>query len=88
MDKKFLHKVVDQIISETRIDYDQKRVYTTFFSPSFPSSFFIPFSSSLSSSTSLFRKHCRDVYGLNYDEIEYVWKVYRGIIKDKIRNNL
>ena len=31
-------------------------------------------------------KHCRDVYGLNDDEIEYVWKEYKQIIKDKIRN--
>ena len=31
MDKKFLHKVVDQIVSETEIDYDKKEIYLPFF---------------------------------------------------------
>ena len=41
MDKKFLDKVVDQIVSETRIDYntqegdDEGRIYTPFQKPFF-----------------------------------------------------
>ena len=31
MDKKFLDKVVDQIVSETEIDYDKKEIYLPFF---------------------------------------------------------
>jgi hypothetical protein len=80
MDNKFLHKVVDQIVRETRIDYDRKVIETPFSLTSYP---FLAPSFSLSS----FSFHCRDVYGLNYEEMEYVWVEYREIIKDKIKNN-
>ena len=63
MDKKFLDKVLDQIVSETSLDYDWEIMETPFFSD-----------------------HCRDVYGLNGEEIEYIWEEYREIIKDKIEN--
>ena len=26
-------------------------------------------------------RHCKDVYGLNHDEIKYVWREYKNIIK-------
>ena len=78
MDKRFLNKVVDQIVSETRIDYDRERVNVPFLLPFF----FLSSSSPLS-----FFEHCESVYGLNYDETEYVWKEYKEIIKDKIENN-
>jgi hypothetical protein len=86
MDYKFLDKVVDQIVSETRIDYntqegdDEERIYTPFSSnhPNFPFKY-----SSLVLFYS-FTKHCKEVYGLNEDEINYVWNKYKNIIKDKI----
>ena len=78
MDKRFLNKVLDQIISETRIDYDRKEIVT----PLHPIPFSFPFSY-LPSSLS-FSRHCKNVYGLNEQEIEYVWKEYKDIIKDKI----
>ena len=83
MDYKFLNKVIDQIVNETIIDYDEGRVCTPF-SPR--SSYHPPlFSSSLLFTLSI---HCREVYGLNEDEIEYVWNEYKKIIKDKINNGL
>ena len=78
MDYKFLDKVIDQIVSETTIDYDKGRIYTPF-----PSSFKFFISSYLLS----FIKHCEDVYGLNEQEIDYVWNEYKDIINDKIENN-
>ena len=82
MDYKFLHKVIDQIVSETILDYDRKVIETPFpvhsFS-SFPFLLYSPFS---------LLKHCKEVYGLNKQEIEYVWEEYREIIKDKINNGL
>ena len=100
MDKKFLHKVIDQILSETIIDYDMGEIQPPFtyrhyyFSSPFhlnpsPSPTLFSSSSPLFShfSSLLFFKHCREVYGLNDDEIEYVWKEYRKIIKDKLKNN-
>ena len=87
MDYKFLNKVVNQIVYETRIDYGMEEIQFPF--PSLP---FLSFSSCLrllsrSFPSSYFFDHCRDIYGLNDDEVKYVWKEYREIIKDKIKNN-
>ena len=81
MDKRFLHKVVDQLVSETKIIDD--RVYTPFY----------PSSLSLSPITSSFyffsfSSHCKNVYGLNVKEIEYVWGEYKNIINEKLNNGL
>ena len=84
MDKKFLDKVVDQIVRETTIDYDEERFLPPFSVPS-SSSFFL-FSLSFPSPYPSFIIHCREVYGLNEDEVSYVWKEYRDIIKDEINN--
>jgi hypothetical protein len=74
MDYKFLDKVVDQIVRETIIDYGEEIIVSPFhpFTLSHP-----PFSD-----------HCRDVYGLNNKETEYVWKEYKQAIKDKVNNGL
>ena len=83
MDKKFLNKVLDQIMSETTIDYRGKgKIFTPFLPHHYPTHFSFHFSSYRSN----FFNHCKDVYGLNEQEIDYVWKVYRGIIKDKVNN--
>jgi len=81
MDKKFLHRVLDQIVSETTIDYDERTIFLPFS--------FSPFSYSCYSLQLLllfspFSKHCKNIYGLNEDEINYVWNEYKKIIKDKI----
>lgn len=85
MNKKFLDKVVDQIVSETRIDYNElsPTLYTPFPYPpliisfsTFPPRFLF----------SSFTNHCRDVYGLNDGEIIYVWKKYVNSIINKIEN--
>ena len=93
MNNKFLDKVVDQIISETRVIDD--KVYTPFspfpsFCPLLPSLCFIsPFSSSVSALRVLssFISHCKDVYSLNEQEIDYVWWKYKEgittLINDK-----
>jgi hypothetical protein len=72
LDNKFLDKVCDQIISESRIDNDE--VYTPFFSPSY----YHPLLISPYSLYRFFYSHCRDVYSLkNGQEIEYVWDKYK-----------
>lgn len=93
MDKKFLNKVVDQIMSETIIDYNKENVYFPFGLFSFHKTrvFTIPFHTTVSLFSNYtyeplpsFSKHCKDVYGLNDDEVKYIWKEYKQIIKDKI----
>ncbi len=87
MDKRFLHKVVGQLIRETEIDRYKKKVYFPFdpylhFS-SFMFSSLLHFSSPTPSS---FYKHCRDIYGLNEEEIKYVWNEYKNSITFLIKN--
>jgi len=78
MNNKFLDKVCDQIISETRIIDD--KVYTLF-SP-FPFSY-SPSPLPSSPSTSFlyfffdFLSHCKEVYSLNKEETDYVWEKYK-----------
>ena len=85
MNNIFLDKVVDQIISETRV-IDNK-IYTPFFSGFFSfrsSSSFFP---SLSHLLCPFSFHCKEVYCLNKEETEYVWTKYKEglttLIEDK-----
>ena len=80
MDKRFLDKVIDQLVNETRIDYDEERFLPPF---SIPSSWFSPFLSHFSPHPS-FIIHCREVYGLNKEETGYVWDKYILLIKDKL----
>ena len=86
MDKKFLDKVVDMIVRETEMDYEKERAYTPFYY-SFSVLSYFTLSLVLSSPRSYFSNHCKNVYGLNKEETEYVWEEYRRIIKDKIENN-
>lgn len=92
MDYKFLDKVLDQIVSETEIDYDRRIMGYPFFVhpfllPSHHSSFFsLSFHSFVP--PFFFTKHCRSIYGLNDDEVEYLWDRYKKIIKGKIIKNL
>ena len=83
MDKKYLNKVIDQIVRETRIDYDEGRIYTPFQKPFY---FFLSYLPFLLFSFKTFYRHCEEVYGLNYDETEYVWEEYKENIRDKVNN--
>ena len=96
MDYKFLDKVVAQILSETTIDYEKERVYTPFSTPlsSYSHVLFLLTSHSPSHSSRQFLSvvvpfpyHCRGVYGLNDEEIFYVWDQFSQILKDKINSN-
>ena len=74
MNNKFLDKVIEQIISETRV-IDNK-LYTPYSSsPLYISLFPPPFQSP--SLLSSFISHCKEIYSLNDDEVNYVWKEYK-----------
>ena len=86
----YLDKVVEFLVRDTKIDFKGKEIFLPFF-PHSP--FLPPFSSSssltffFSSHSSIsFSKYCKVTYGLTDQEIEYVWKEYKSIIKDKIKN--
>jgi hypothetical protein len=77
MDKKFLHKVIDQLVYETEIDYGNDRIRypyggltTTFRGFTIDTYFMV--------------QHLKNIYGLHLNEIEYVISVYKQTIKDKL----
>ena len=78
MDKKFLDKVLEQIVRETIVGHEEEVVYTPFG----PHYYFIYFYSAPPNSQ-YFNTHCKDIYGLNKEETDYVWNGYRKIIKNQ-----
>ena len=85
MNYKFLDKVIDQIVRETRMDYGMGEIQFPFLFPFGSLLFFSRLSSPVP--PLIFTKHCEDVYGLNGDEVGYVWNEYKQIISDKLKNN-
>ena len=94
MDKKFLHKVIDQLVYETEIDHDNGSIYFPFIldivmSYSYDGTIYqkLMIFFTMGEFISPFINHCRDIYGLNGEEILYVSGKYKDILKDKIKNN-
>jgi len=95
MDKKFLNKVVVQIVSETIIDtgyggytLSDHRIYGPFVGQNYRWLPYLHLIDSTLGDFSGFGDHCKGVYGLNTDESEYVWDKWRNIIRGKINNGL
>ena len=75
LNNKFLNKVCDQIMSETRIIDD--KLHTPFHS-SFPVLLLsLSLYLSIPISHTTFISHCKEVYSLNEQEIDYVWEKYK-----------
>ena len=89
MDYRFLDKVVDQIVRETRVSYDMGVITFPYFHQDSPVTINLPSRYSIPPihTKPSFDRHCKNIYGLNDDEVKYVWNEYRNIIKDKIENN-
>jgi hypothetical protein len=69
--KTYLDKVVEFFVKGSKIDYDMGRIYT----PYEERHYYIgslPYGPSVS-----FEEYCKDVYGLTYEETDYVWEQYR-----------
>ena len=86
--KKYLNKVLDHMVRGTEIDYDQEKIYfpfSTSLTLSTPYLRFSPFFSLIFLPSPIaFSSYCKNQFGLTEDEIRYVWKIYKDIIKDKI----
>ena len=80
----YLDKVVELLIKGTKIDYDKESILFPFSSIYFSFAPFLYYT--LSSPPELLVYYVKNVYGLTDQEIEYVWKEYENIIKDKINN--
>jgi hypothetical protein len=88
MNYKFLNKVLDQLVSETRVDYKKGVIYFPFFSmviAHFKMVFIEPSPQRPLTFLQYFYDHCKDIYGLNEQETDYIWVEYISIIKNKVK---
>ena len=92
MDKEYLNKVVDQIVNETMVNGETERIKAPFRHLSYSFILHFQLSSFSARKTSVllssFSKHCEEVYGLDKDEVGYVWDKYVQIFRDKINYGL
>ena len=101
VNKEYLDRVIDQLISETEIDWrDIKsssygrdtnrrntiRVQSFFYDADFFHLFSDPDPEQNRTFHRYFTKHCREVYGLTEKEIDYIWKEYINSIIYTIKN--
>jgi len=92
MENNYLDKVVDQIVRETEIDYVNESIYFPFLLNlnhrygQMSTTNLIPFLNLRKTKYYIpFINHCRDIYGLNDEEILYVSDKYKKIINDKLK---
>ena len=80
---KYIEHIINDLIRDTRMDYDKERIYfphtpsRLYYSTHLPPTFSPPH-------RSVFYSYCKERYGLTEEEIGYVWDQYKSIIKDKI----
>lgn len=87
-EKIYLDKVIELLVSSTKMDYDKDKIKFPFYSPTLSFSLDpVILSLSHSSRPSLFSEYCRDYYGLTEQEIKYVWGQYKTKIKLLIDNS-
>ena len=85
MDKKekYINYVVEDLISNTEIDYDQKKIKYPFLSPHYfplsPSFLFF-------TNNSPFTKHVIERYGIHDNDVDIIWKLYKERIQSLINN--
>jgi hypothetical protein len=89
-EKQFLNKVLNRILSEIRMDNKENKIHFPFFSMDIdhlvivfmghrtgrviePQILFRPFVN-----------HCRNVYGLKDEEINFLWTIFKNIVRDKL----
>lgn len=76
----YLNKIVEYLLEDTEIDYNNRSVNLLFLHPPMLLYFFpYPLPSPI-------LDYCKDVYGLNDDETNYVLREYKNTIVDKINN--
>ena len=83
--KNYLDKVIEFIVRDTKIDFKGKKIFLPFRLRQLPISLLFPLSSFLlllDLCFLSFSSYCKVTYGLTDQEIEYVWKEYKEIIRD------
>ena len=81
--EKYINYVVDDLISNTEIYYDQEIIKLPFLTHLI---IFFHFFPPLPPFFSIFSNHVRKVYGAHSEEIEIIWDLYKQRINELINN--
>jgi len=85
--KRFLDKILNWLVNDTKIDYENKSWYPTFMDTSlmmYKVTFMVRDTLYYHNPLTLFYDYCVSTYDLNDKEIVYLWNVYRNIIIEKL----
>ena len=77
--KEYLDKVVEQLLRETEIDYEKRRINYPFFeNTTYSFQYTLPYSGP-------FIRYCKNIFPLSKNEMRYVYEMYVGFLNSKIR---
>ena len=79
--EKYINYVVEDLVSKTKIDYDQEKIKY----PYLPNLFHLPQHPILYPIFS-FRNYLKERYGAHSEEIDIIWKLYKERIQSLINN--
>ena len=85
MDKKekYINYIVEDMIKNTEIDYDREKIKYPFSSSFYLFRFILyPHSPFFSN----FSKYITERYGIHDEDVDIIWKLYKGKIKEVIDN--
>ncbi len=83
---KYLNKVVDFLVKDTKINWEKKEFMFPFFPTRINSMSILPSYRPPTDTNTNFFKYFRNHYGLTDNEINYVWNTYKYIMIDKMNN--
>jgi len=83
--EQYLDKVVEQLVGETIIDHDNEGIIFPFLHSRYNATF-RNFKQLTANIFMPLGNHTHSTYGLTEDEYQYVWRKYKSIILDKIKN--
>jgi flavin-binding protein dodecin len=81
---EYLDKIVEFLVTDTKVLVNDDVFFAPFYRLSSLSFNLLFYKGDYPAS---FHRYCRDVYGINSDDIKYVWDTYKNIIKDKFNNS-
>ena len=84
--EKYYNYIVDNLVKDTRIDYDKERIYFPFYSlPFYPSSPSLPFPHHFPLfPPSFFSSYVEGRYGIKKEDIQLLWDQYKQRVQEII----
>jgi len=86
VNKKYLDKVIEHLVRDTKMDYENGVIYLLHIPILAWSSLDYTLHSDFKHAFFDFKKYCKNTFGLTEEENIFVWREYKDIILDKIED--